>query len=249
MGLSVPTDPRRGPIADLRLRILALLALAFGFSTLATPPALAAMLAVTLALAGAFGVTPRALVRALRLPALIVGALVLLLPFASGERVLLALGPLDLRAEGLAAAVTVALRFLCIFSATVALIGSVPAHRLVAALGALGLPAIMADMAMLTLRHLEDFRRDLTRMRVAMRLRGATVLRSDRFRSFGWALASLMLRSHDRSERVYRAMILRGHGAAAAAPPDVAPPSPADRLAFAGLLVGAGLLVALDRLA
>jgi len=235
-----PTD--RGPIADPRLRILALVLTAFGFSTLHAPAALALMVLATLALAWMFDLGPGALAHRLRWPGLAVGGLVAVLPFASGETVLARVGPLALHAEGLEAALGIALRFLCILAAAAALLGTLPVPRLVAALRALGLPALMADMALLMLRHVEDLRRDLARMRTAMRVRGAPPgFWRGQFGSTGRALASLLLRSHARSERIYHAMILRGHGA----PGAVAAPFHATRRDAAWLAALAGAMAAL----
>lgn len=237
-----------GPIRDPRLRLVGLALLAFAFSALQAPGALAAMLALTVVLVRAFGLTAAALARALRWPALVVGALVLMLPFAAGQTELARLGPLVLRAEGLAAAATIAVRFLCIFALIAALIGPVPVPRLIAALRGLGLPVIMADMALLALRHADDLRRDFARMRLSMRLRAAHGTRPP-LHATGWALASLILRSHARSDRVWHAMRLRGHGAATAAPPAPFVRGTYDGAALSGLGLAALALLALDRLA
>ncbi len=234
--------------ADARLRMVALLFAAFCFSSLQTPAALATMVAVSVLIALCLGPPPRELARRLRLPGIVIAALVLILPFASGQTVLASIGPLKVRAEGLAAAATVAARFLCILSLVVVLLGSVPPPRLLSALRSLGVPAMLADMAMLMLRHVDDLRADLARMRVAMRLRGAPAgYWNGQFRATGWALASLLLRSHARSDRIYQAMILRGHGAPGAASASVPAPRAADWMLLAAL-VGAGCgLVLLDR--
>ncbi|WP_196257836.1 energy-coupling factor transporter transmembrane component T family protein [Pelagibacterium limicola] len=236
--------------ADTRLRLVGLFVLAFCFSSLHTPAALAAMLGITAIAVLYFGPKIPELFRRLRLPGLVVLGLVLMLPFASGQTVLGTIGPLGLRAEGLAAAATIALRFVSIFTLMAALIGNIPVPRLFEALRALGLPAMLTDMAVLTLRHIEDIRTNLSRMRTAMQLRGAAAgFWNGQFRATGWALASLILRSHARSERVYHAMILRGHGAPGAAPSAAFVPKPADwALLFALLAAGTALLV-IDRLA
>lgn len=238
------------PIADPRLRILAVLVLAFSFSALHEPLPLALMAVLTLALVRLSGVGFGSLARRLRLPGVVVAALVAVLPWTSGETVLASVGPLALRAEGTAAAVAIALRFLCIFTLVVLFLGALPLPRLIAALRGLGLPALMVDMALLTLRHIEDLRADLARMQVAMRLRGAPRgFWRGRFRATGWLLASLLLRSHARSERVYHAMILRGHGAPGAAPPEAFDKGPGDARCLAALVVAAALLVTIEQLA
>ncbi|TVR84721.1 MAG: cobalt ECF transporter T component CbiQ [Rhodospirillales bacterium] len=241
----MPADAARpGPIADPRLRVVALVGLAFGFSALAEPWALALMVALTLALAWGFGLPPAALARRLRWPGTVVAAVVILLPLMSGETVLAHIGPLTVRAEGLEVATVIALRFLCIVAVAAALLSAVPLPRLVAALRALGLPALMADMALLMLRHVEDLRQGLRRMRVAMRLRGAPAgFWAGQFRANGWALASLLLRSHAQSERIYHAMIVRGHGAARASPEPFRASRRDWTVLIALLLAGSGLVL------
>ncbi len=237
-------------LADPRLRVVGLLVLAFCFSSLHAPAALAAMALVTLLIVLRLGPSPAELARRLRLPGLMIGALVLILPFVSGRTVLASIGPLDVRAEGVAAAAGIATRFVCILSVIVALVGSMPTRHLLSALRSLGVPAMLTDMAMLMLRHVEDLRADLSRMRTAMRLRGAPAgYWHGQFRASGWALASLLLRSHARSERIYHAMILRGHGAPGAASSAIAPPRPGDWALLVALVAAGSGLVLLDRLA
>ena len=79
---------------------------------------------------------------------------------------------------------------------------------------ALGLPAIMADMVLLSFRYLHEIGSDLRKMQIAARLRG---FRHHKFslRSLSvpaWLSGSILVRSYERSEWVYKAMILRGYG-------------------------------------
>lgn len=247
-------DPPARPISDPRLRIVAVLMLAFSFSALHGPLPLGLMLAVTLALIWASGLRFAVLARRLKAPGLVVAGLVILLPLTSGDTILATLGPIALRAEGVAAAVGIALRFLCIFSLVLVFLGALPIPHLIAGLRGLGVPELLVDMALLTLRHIADLRADLMRMLVAMRLRGAAkggaawVWRGG-LRATGWMLASLLLRSHARSERIYHAMILRGHGAPGAASPQTAPVSGADKAWLAVLTALAVALVLTEHLA
>jgi cobalt/nickel transport system permease protein len=236
--------------ADPRFRLIGLLVLAFCFSSLHAPAALAGMALVTLLIVLRLGPSPAELARRLRVPGVTIAALVLLLPFVSGRTVLASIGPLDIKAEGAAAAAGIAIRFVCILSVLIALVGGMTTQRLISTLRSLGVPAMLTDMAMLMLRHVEDLRADLSRMRTAMRLRGVPAgYWHGQFRASGWALASLLLRSHARSERIYHAMILRGHGAPGAASPAIAPPRPGDWALLAALVAAGSGLVLLDRLA
>lgn len=241
--------PVGGLIDDARLRIVAVLVLAFCYSTLHGAVPLALMIGLTGMLVALSGTSPATLARKLRLPGMVVAGLVVILPFTSGETVLADLGPVTLRAEGLAAAAAIALRFLCIFSLIVVFLGAVPLPRLIVGMRGLGLPALMVDMALLTLRHIEDLRADLARRAVSMRLRGAPQgFWRGLFRARGWMLASLLLHSHARSERVWQAMLLRGHGAPGMATIGGGPPSVRDKLWLTALIAVALCLLATEHL-
>lgn len=240
--------PERAPIEDVRLRVIALLLIAFCFSTVQSLVSLAMMVAFSLFSVWAFRVQFRDLGRRLRVPGLVVSGLIVVLPLASGETVLLALGPAELHAEGLESAIEISVRFICIVAVATALLSSVPISKLVSALRALGLPGLMADMALLTLRHVEDLRDDLKRMHTAMRQRGApSGFWKKQFRATGWALASLLLRSHARSEQIYYALILRGHGTKGVAPMEFNT-TRSDLVAMAVLTIGVAFLLALEHL-
>ncbi|MFN3663829.1 cobalt ECF transporter T component CbiQ [Yoonia sp.] len=240
---------RVDPISDPRLRIVAVFVLAFTFSALHGAAALSLMSLLTLFLIWATKLPPARLLRALRLPGLVVAGLVTVIPFTSGDTALATLGALTLRSEGLSAATGIALRFLCIFSLLVIFLTPVAPSQLINALRGLRMPALLVDMSLLTLRHIADLRQDMARMQTAMRLRGGQGRWYVQFRSTGWILASLLLRSHARAERVYHAMILRGHGAAGAASPDPAPTSLSDKVALAVLFALAACLLMIEHLA
>lgn len=230
---------------DMRLRLLATLVLAFSCALVTTPLLVPAMAGLAIAIAWAAGMSGRAMLRALRLPGLLVLGFVLLLPFAAGETVAWRAGPLALYAEGLTAAILIAGRALSIMLLVAALLGRVPLPDLIAGMRALGLPALMADIALMMHRYLAEMRGQFAAMLLAMRLRGQPWrLRLALLRGLGWTLAALLLRAHERAERIWTAMRLRGHGVvapAAMAAPDRADIARAVLLALPGpllLLVG-----------
>ena len=137
-----------------------------------------------------------------------------LLPFFSGQTVLLRIGPLALRQEGCLELLLIATRFLSILTTGLILFGSAPFLTTIKALRALGLPPILADMTLFSYRYIYEIGDDLETMETAMGLRGFRVRRFDG-RSLG-VLASLagsiLVRSYEQSERIYKAMVLRGYG-------------------------------------
>lgn len=240
-------DPA-SPGVDIRLRIVGALLLAFVFSAMHNAAALAAMTAITLGVVALSGFGWGALLRRLQWPGLVVGAVVLGLAFVTGSTPLVMLGPIVMTAEGVQAALAVALRFLCIFALVTALLAPVPVPKLIAGLRALGVPALIADMALLALRHLSDMRAQFAQRETALRLRGARA-RSGLLQPRGWMLASLLLHSHARSERVWQAMRLRGHGARGATQLAQPPTGPSDKVWLVALIAAALALLLVEHLA
>ncbi|MDA0673534.1 MAG: cobalt ECF transporter T component CbiQ [Cyanobacteria bacterium] len=155
------------------------------------------------------------LARRLPYPGLFVVAMVAVLPLTSGKTVLWQWGWLTLRLEGTQTAALVAGRFLAILITGFILLGTTPFLDILKALRGWGLPPLLTDMALLTYRYLYDIAAQLATMQQAMGLRGYGHRRQTARRQWTWLAAlmgSLLLRSYERSQRVYKAMRLRGYG-------------------------------------
>ena len=199
---------------DARYKLIGLIILVFAFSFIRDLRVLLAMALVTAAIYIISGLPPRFILKWLRFPSFIVLLIVLTLPFIAGETALLSLGPVALHQEGLRAALLIAVRFVCIVTVGITLLATTPLLDNIKAMRMLGLPLIMADMALLTFRYLHELEQDLSQMLTSMRLRG---FRQHSFspvglRTFAWLSGSLLVRSYERSEWVYKAMIMRGYG-------------------------------------
>jgi cobalt/nickel transport system permease protein len=201
---------------DARYKLVGLVVLIFAFSFVRDLRLLAAMLAVTALMYVMSRMPARLIGRWLRVPSVIILVIVLTLPFLSGDTVLWSLGPLSLRQEGLLSAFLIAVRFACIVTVGITLLGTTPLLGSIKAMRAMGLPSIMADMALLAFRYLHELGDTLSRMMTAMRLRGFRHRRLSPggLKNFAWLSGSLLVRSYERSEGVYHAMILRGYGQA-----------------------------------
>lgn len=247
VGLIAPARPALLVRWDARFRIVALFVLAFSISAISSPRPLPLAVAIVAVFVTLSGIGPRELAARLRYPSLMVLALVALLPFLTGATPVAALGPLAVTAEGLEASLLVAVRFYCIVTLALVLLGAAPLLANIRALRALGVPDLVADMALLTARHIEVHAQDMRRMREAMRLRGHDAARFSwrNLRTLAWLAGSLLLRSHERSERVYKAMRLRGYGSQA----DASSGFGAGAFDIAGLAascLGAGVLLGLE---
>ncbi|MDZ7752816.1 MAG: cobalt ECF transporter T component CbiQ [Gammaproteobacteria bacterium] len=200
-------------LADLdpRLRVVAALAFAGVVASLQDLWVLAGALTIALAVAAAAGLPARLLGR--RLVALEGFMVVVLasLPFTVTGETLFAVGPLVATWEGLHRAVAIALRANAIVIMLLALAGTLDPAILGHALARLGVPHKLVHLFLLTVRYMGVMYDEYRRMRLAMRARAFTP-GSNRhtWRTYGWLVGMLMVRSLERSRRILDAMRCRG---------------------------------------
>jgi len=202
-----------------RQKLVSLGALMFAFAMVQQPGLILPMVAVTVVLYGLSELPLSFLGQRLSYPGLFILAVVILLPFTTGETVLGQWGLIRLRREGLETMALIVGRFLSILSLGFIVFGTTPFLTLVQSMGRLGLPPLMADMALLTYRYLAEIGETLATMHQAMKLRGLGQRsgsgwsgRWQALEHFALLVGNLLLRSYEQSERVYKAMRLRGYG-------------------------------------
>jgi len=230
-----------------RCKLIGLMALIFAFSFVGNLSILPAMVAVTAAVFTVSKLPVSYVLTRLRYPGFFILALILILPFVSGHTVVFSMGPLDLRQEGLISVLSIATRFLSILTIGLVLFGTTPFLTTIKSMRALGLPSILADMAFLFFRYLFEISDDLRRMQTAIRLRGLGVRRFSihGLRILAWLGGSILVRSYERADRVYKAMILRGYGHTGRSQYDIRASS-RDLVALGIILVIAGGFIAGD---
>ncbi|MFN7001913.1 MAG: energy-coupling factor transporter transmembrane component T family protein [Roseinatronobacter sp.] len=227
-----------------RARLILALVLAFGFATVQGLAVLPLVMALAMGVVLAFG-AGRVVLRRMRAPLVLVLVLTVVLPLISGPTVLAQIGPVALRLEGLQAAALIAGRLLSIVAVTLALLATLSPFDLVAGLRGLRVPALLTDLALLTLRYLDEVTAELRRAAIARSLRGG---------KRGWralpdhalGLATSLIRAQARSERLWAAMRLRGYGMAPE--PDAPPLQSFERLAIGGAVIMALGVIWLDRI-
>lgn len=203
-----------------RYKLIGLMTVMFAFAFVETLQLIPFMVAVTSLL---YALSRLPLIfwsTRIRYPGLFLFGFVALLPFVSGQTVIWNWGILTLRQEGVMAVILITSRFLSIITVSLILFGTTPFLTLVKAMRSLGLPAILADMLLLSYRYLFEIAGSLTQMRRSMRLRGFQSRRKQRRLLPHWQdlnrLASLagtlLVRSYEQAERIYKAMRLRGYG-------------------------------------
>ena len=202
---------------DPRFKLVGFLLLIFAFSFVQELYILPAIILVTITLFTTSKIPVSFILARLRYPSLFLFAVVISLPFISGSDVLFSIGPLEVNREGTEAALLISVRFFSILTLGLILFGTAPLLTSIKAMRALGLPAILADMTLLTFRYLFEIGNYLHQMETALRLRGFQSRRISRrgFSTLAWLSGSILVRTYERSEWVYKAMIMRGYGQAA----------------------------------
>jgi cobalt/nickel transport system permease protein len=202
-----------------RCKLIGLMALIFAFALIENLELIPFMLAITGLLYALSRLPLSFWSTRIRYPGLFLLGVVTLLPFISGQTIIWNWGILTLRQEGMMAVVLIASRFLSIITIGLILFGTTPFLTMVKTMQSLGLPAILADMLLLSYRYLFEIAASLTQMQRSMRLRGFQSQRT-RWLLPNWqdlnrlanVAGTLLIRSYEQAEQIYKAMRLRGYG-------------------------------------
>lgn len=144
--------------------------------------------------------------------------LAVLLPFTGGgARVELA--GLSLSVTGLYAAWAIVAKGTLGVAATLALAATTSAAQLPAALSRLGAPAVITSVLVLMIRYVDLLAAEASRMRMARISRGDSPRALHQAGAIAKGIGALFLRSYERGERAYVAMLSRGFDGSA---PDLA---------------------------
>jgi cobalt/nickel transport system permease protein len=113
--------------------------------------------------------------------------------------------------EGIVKASKIALKANSIMITFAALVATMEPIQLGLALSRLGCPEKLAQIVFFAVRYLEVIQREYTRLVQAMRLRGFRPgFNRHTFKTYGYLVGMLLVKSLDRSERILEAMKCRG---------------------------------------
>lgn len=113
--------------------------------------------------------------------------------------------------QGLERAVIIGLKANAVILCLLALVGSMEPTTLGHALSRLRLPENLIHLMLFTVRYIDVIHDEYRRLRTAMKMRGFRPANSwHTYRSFGYLIGMLLVRSLERSERILRAMKCRG---------------------------------------
>jgi cobalt/nickel transport system permease protein len=142
--------------------------------------------------------------------ALFLAPVAVLLPFlVAGDG--WSLGPLRISRLGLVVAMLLSAKALTIVTLMLVLLATAPLDATLKAAHALHVPGLLIQLAVLSYRYVFVLADELSRLRVALRVRGyrnRATLHS--YRTVGHVSGTLLVRGHERAERVGQAMRCRG---------------------------------------
>ncbi len=135
----------------------------------------------------------------------------LVLPFSYPGDPLFTVGPLTATKQGIWFSALITLKSNAIIIGLIALIATVPVVTLGQSLHSLKLPPKLCHLLLFTYRYLYVFEEEYQRLRTAMKMRGFRPRTNmHTYRAFAYLAAMLLVRSADRAERVFQAMLCRG---------------------------------------
>ena len=197
-----------------KYKLVGLLGLIFAFSFIRSLVLLPIIIGVTIIIFSLSRLPLSYLISRLRYPGYFILAVVCLLPFVAGNTIIWQWGWLSLKLEGCQETLLIVVRFFCILTVSLVLFGTSTILNSIKSLRDLGLPQVILDMTLLTYRYLEELGEMLKTMQRAMKLRGFNphIFNCRQLEMLTHLIGSLIVRSYERSTRIYQAMILRGYG-------------------------------------
>ena len=135
----------------------------------------------------------------------------LLIPFSFKGEALFTIGPLVGTREGVLYASRITVKCNAILLAMIALLATIPIFTLGHAMSQLHFPDKIIHLFLFTYRYIHVIFQEYHRLTNAMKIRGF-IARTNihTYRSYAYLLGMLLVKSYDRAERVYEAMLCRG---------------------------------------
>jgi cobalt/nickel transport system permease protein len=196
---------------DPRTRVLAAVAFALAVSAVTSLTALGVAVGLGGLAVAAGGASAGRLVRSLLAVESVLVLAAGTLPFSVPGHTWLVLAGMPVSVEGTGAAARIFLKANAVTLAMLGLVGGLEAAAVGHALARLRVHARFVQIFLFTVRDIDVLHREYGRLRLAMRAR-AFRLRTDghTWRSLGWLIGMLMVRSFERAERILAAMRCRG---------------------------------------
>lgn len=199
---------------DVRYKIIGLFALMFAFASVDDLRLIPAILSISVLFYSLSQLPLKFLWHRLTYPGFFLLGVIGLLPFLSGDTIIFQWGIISLKLEGCQAVLLIISRFIAIFTLGLVLLGTSSTLSLIKGLRSLGLSPILTDMMLISYRYLFELGHQFQKMQRATQLRGFKPHHFSRrnLQIYSALTGSLLIRSYQQSQQVYKAMKLRGYG-------------------------------------
>lgn len=135
----------------------------------------------------------------------------LMLPFTFPGKTIYTLGSLSISWEGLEYAFLITIKSNTIVLAGIALLSTTPVFQLIHALHHLCLPDKLTQLFFFTYRYIQTIHSEYIRLNHALKIRGFKAQNNlHTYKTYAYLVGMILVRSYDRSKRVYDAMLCRG---------------------------------------
>ncbi|MCX7856840.1 MAG: cobalt ECF transporter T component CbiQ [Deltaproteobacteria bacterium] len=155
----------------------------------------------------------KAFISRLAMANLFIGIVWIFIPLSYKGNTYLALGSMNVSQEGIQYAVSITLKSNAVIIGTIALISTSSAFRLAHAMLHLKVPKKLIILFFLFYRYITVVHEEYLTIKRAILLRGF-VPRTDihTYRTFAYMVGGLLIKSYERAEEIYKAMLCRGFG-------------------------------------
>lgn len=197
---------------DPRFKIFSLGLFVLGVALIKTIPLSAVSLIVALVLVWSARLPPHFVASGVKWVLLFLLPFFIIMPLSYPGEAALRLVGLPFAWEGLRLAVLIVLKAMAIVLTAYAIFGSSRFDISMLALQRLKCPKIIVQMLLFTYRYVFVFLAEMQRMETAMKARGFVKKTDQRtLRVIGNFIGTLLIRSFERTERIYKAMLSKGY--------------------------------------
>ncbi len=196
---------------DPRAKLVAAIVWSAALAVLNDPGVLLLGLTVSTVLLALARLNPRHLLKRLLLVNVFIAFLWLFLPWSVSGQAVANWGPIVVTREGLLLALRLTLRCNAMVGVWIALLGTSRLVAVAQALRALRVPEKLVLILFFCVRYIQVIHEEYGRTAAAIRLRAFTpTTTAHTYRTYANLVGLLLVRSHDRAQRVHDAMVCRG---------------------------------------
>ncbi len=214
MEISAKADSKSNTIFhqwEAESKLISFILLMFSFAMIRNIELVIIMILVSAVMFFVSGISYSCLLNRWKTPAVLVLLMGLMVLFFSEGQILITAGSLTITREGLLGMIILISRVMSILTLIVILFETTPFLDIITAMHNLGLPKILADMTLFTVRYIFTLNWQLKQMKKAIILRGFIGNKISSWKEYAILIGGILVRSFEQSDRVYKALAIRGY--------------------------------------